>query len=267
MPVTMRRGSIALRTALAAIAAAAFIDPAAAQGVREEAFFDDFDSLDMSRWYVADGWATGDYQNCVWSSNLISAEDGVLDVGFAPVPRADRQYSCGSLQTRFALPYGTFEASLKTPTGSGLNAAFFTYIGPTQGAPHDEIDFEILLKDTGSVQTTTFVNGISGDGEVGSGQTHDLPRPSQSDFTHFAFTWTPEKIDFFIDGELVRTIDEGFKIPTNPQRIFFSLWGSDTLTDWMGPFEPVTEPIAMQVDWVAYTPLGEDCAFPQSVLC
>ncbi|MEO3997613.1 family 16 glycosylhydrolase [Mesorhizobium sp. CAU 1732] len=234
---------------------------------QQASFFDDFDTFNTQRWYVADGWATGAYQNCTWASNQVSIEDGILRVGFAPRPYKDRQYSCGALQTKQAIGHGTFEARLKTPSGSGLNAAFFSYIGPTQGKPHDEIDFEILLRDTGKVQTTTFVNGISGDGEIGSGQNHDLPYPSDSDFIDYAITWTPDKIEYFINGELVRTIDEAFRIPTNPQRIFFSLWGTDTLTDWMGPFTPVTEPIKMEVDWVGYTALGEPCQFPQSVLC
>ncbi len=42
---------------------------------------------------------------------------------------------------------------MKAATGSGLNSAFFTYIGPTDKKPHDEIDFEVLGKNTGKVQT------------------------------------------------------------------------------------------------------------------
>lgn len=234
---------------------------------QQASFFDDFDSLDTQRWYISDGWATGDYQNCTWQSGQVRVEDGMLNVGFSPEPYKERDYRCGALQTKQAIGYGTFEARLKTPTGSGLNAAFFSYIGPTQGKPHDEIDFEILLRNTGEVQTTTFVNGVSGDGEVGSGQTHELPYASNSDFIDYAVTWTPERVDYFINGELVRTIDEAFRIPTNPMRIFFSLWGTDTLTDWMGEFEPVPEQIWMQVDWVGFTAQGETCQFPQSVLC
>ncbi|WP_201776052.1 family 16 glycosylhydrolase [Devosia geojensis] len=240
--------------------------PATAQGTGAT-FFDGFDGLDLGRWYVADGWATGDYSNCTWMDDLVKAEDGLLNVGYAPVPYKERENSCGALQTRTAFGHGTFEARLKTPSGSGLNAAFFTYIGPTQGAPHDEIDFEVLLRNTGEVQTTTFVNGVSGDGEVGSGQHHALPYPSDSDFIQFAVTWAPDRIDYYINNELVRTMTEPHTIPTNPQRIFFSLWGTDTLTDWMGEFERPAEPIAMQVDWVAFTALGEECQFDESVLC
>jgi endo-1,3-1,4-beta-glycanase ExoK len=254
------------RRLLATLGALALVQaaPALAQGT---AFHDDFDALDLKRWYISDGWSNGAHQNCVWSSDQAKAADGTLNVGFAPLPKNDRQYRCGEIQTRTAFGYGTFEARMKTPAGSGLNAAFFTYIGAQQGKPHDEIDFEVLLRDTAQVDTTTFVSGKSGDGKVGSGQSHALPGPSDADFITYAFTWEPDRIRFYIDGELVRTMDDPKTIPKNPQRIFFSLWGSDTLTDWMGSFTPVAAPIALNVDWVAFTPLGEDCAFDDSILC
>lgn len=233
----------------------------------EAAFRDNFDQLDLARWYVSDGWSNGSHQNCTWSTDQAKVANGTLRVGFAPVPKGDRQYRCGEIQTRKAYGYGTFEARLKTPSGSGLNAAFFTFIGPQQGKPHDEIDFEVLLRDTSHVDTTTFVNGKSGDGTTGAGQSVPLPHASDADFITYAFTWEPDRLRFYIDGELVRTMDNPATIPSNPQRIFFSLWGSDTLVDWMGAFAPVTTPIAMEVDWVAYTPLGSDCAFDESILC
>ena len=166
----------------------ATLAPAVPVHAQQAAFFDDFDRLDTSRWYVSDGWSNGAHQNCTWSADQVWARDGLLQVGVAPLPKGDRQYRCGEIQTRQALGFGTYEARLKTPSGSGLNAAFFTYIGPQQGKPHDEIDFEILLRDTSHVDTTTFVNGVSGDGEIGSGQSHALPHGSDEDFVTFAFT-------------------------------------------------------------------------------
>ncbi|MGV8855787.1 MAG: family 16 glycosylhydrolase [Devosia sp.] len=231
------------------------------------AFHDDFDTLDTARWYASDGWSNGAHQNCTWSSDQARVADGQLHIGFAPLPKGDRQYRCGEIQTRTAFGFGTFEARMKTPSGSGLNAAFFSYIGAEQSKPHDEIDYEVLLRNTAQVDTTTFVNGKSGDGKVGSGQSLVLPGPSDGDFITYAFTWEPDRIRFYIDGKLVRTMEDPKTIPSNPQRIFFSLWGSDTLTDWMGKFTPVTAPIALDVDWVAFTPLGDACAFEQSIVC
>lgn len=253
-PLLMTLGALALAQS----------GPALAQST---AFRDDFATLDLTRWYISDGWSNGAHQNCVWSTDQAKVVDGQLNIGFAPLPKGDRQYRCGEIQTRAAYGYGTYEARMKTPSGSGLNAAFFTYIGAQQGKPHDEIDFEVLLRNTAQVDTTTFVNGKSGDGTVGSGKSHTLPGPSDADFITYAFTWEPGSLRFYLDGELVRTMNDPKTIPTNPQRIFFSLWGSDTLTEWMGSFAPVTSPIALAVDWVAFTPLGESCAFAESILC
>lgn len=238
--------------------------PAAAQ---DYSFHDDFDQLDLSRWYVSDGWANGSHQNCQWSEREVEAANGLLLVGFAPVPAGDRAYRCGEVQTRTAFGPGVFEARLKVPSGSGLNAAFFTYIGPAQGQQHDEIDFEILLKDTDQVHTTTFVNGVSGDGTIGSGEYLPLPYSAHSEFIDYAVIWTADRMDFYLNGELSRTITDPAVIPVTPQRIFFSFWGSDTLSDWMGPFSAPSERLTMEVDWVAYTAPGDDCRFPDSVLC
>ena len=236
--------------------------PAISAAAEDGSFFDGFDTLSSSRWYVSDGWANGAHQNCAWSKNEISVAEGKLSVGFTKAAGADnRDYVCGEVQTRAAFGYGTYEARLKTPKGSGLNAAFFSYIAPPKAATHDEIDFEVLLKDTSKVQT----GGFAANKGVKS-HTPDLPHPSDSDFIDYAFVWGPGSLKYYIDGKLVRSVDDPAQVQTQPQRIYFSLWGSDTLTDWMGPFtDPGT--ISMQVDWVAYTAPGDKCLFPESITC
>ena len=225
-------------------------------------FFDGFDTLSSARWYVSDVWSNGAHQNCAWSKQQISVSDGLLNVGFAKSPGADnRLYTCGEVQTKTNYGYGTYEARIKTPAGSGLNAAFFTYVAPPKAPAHDEIDFEVLLKDTSKVQTGGFSNnkGITD-------STPTLPHPSDSDFIDYAFVWAPGSLSYYADGKLLYSLPDPKQVQTLPQRIYFSLWGSDTLTDWMGPFtDPGT--IKMQVDWVAYTAPGEKCLFPQSITC
>ncbi len=258
MPQTgITLGSSALAAALVLSATAA---PALAAG--SGSFIDKFDKLDAGRWYVSDGWANGAHQNCAWSKKEVSVSDGYLNVGFTKSPGADnRDYICGELQTTTNYSFGTYEARVKTPAGSGLNAAFFTYVAPPKASVHDEIDFEALLKDTSKVQTGGFANnkGVKS-------QTPDLPYPSDSDFIDYAFVWSPDKLQYYVNGKLVHEVTDVAQVQTQPQRIYFSLWSSDTLTDWMGPFsDPGT--VKMQVDWVAYTAPGDKCLFPESITC
>ncbi|MGB3313719.1 MAG: family 16 glycosylhydrolase [Albidovulum sp.] len=233
----------------------------AASAQAGESFHDDFDRFDRSRWYVSDGWANGDWQNCQWSERAVRQKDSMLTLSFTPGKSATHDYLCGEVQTRESYGYGTYEARLKTGKGSGLNAAFFSYIGPQQQQPHDEIDVEILLKDTSQVSLNTYVAG-----KPFNGGTAAIP-PADQGFNTYAFIWEPDRLRWFVNGKLVHEAADADQLPITPQRIFFSLWGSDTLTDWMGPFTPPTEPVTMEVDWIAYTKASEPCRFPQSVLC
>ena len=236
--------------------------PAAAQAATGTSFFENFDALSTSRWYISDGWRNGAHQNCGWSKQQISVTSGVLNVGFTKAPGADGTlYQCGELQSKAYYSYGTYEARIKTPKGSGLNAAFFSYVSTPNAPKHDEIDFEVLLKDTTKVQT----GGFAADKGIPV-STPTLPNPSDADFINYAFVWAPGKLAYYANGKLLYQITNPAQVQTEPQKIYFDLWGTDTLSDWMGPFkDPGT--IKMQVDWAAYTAPGEKCLFPQSITC
>ena len=61
-------------------------------------------------------------------------------------------------------------------------------------------------------------------------------------------------------------LDNPAKLPTNAQKIFVSLWGTDTLKNWMGALS-YTQPASLQVDRIAFTAERDACQWPQSVAC
>jgi endo-1,3-1,4-beta-glycanase ExoK len=191
----------------------------------------------------------------------VKAEGGALQLGFAEGKTADRNYVCGEIQTKARFGYGTYEVRMKTATGPGLNSAFFSYIGPTDKKPWDEIDFEVLGKNSDQVQLNQYVNGKGGNEKL-------VPVAGGADkgFNDYAFIWEENRLRYFVNGKLVHEVTDKTKIPTNAQKIFLSLWGTDTLKQWMGAFS-YAGPATMTVDRVAYTALGEDCRFPESILC
>ncbi|TKA95176.1 glycosyl hydrolase family protein [Cereibacter changlensis] len=224
-------------------------------------FFDPFDRLSQSRWFVSDGWTNGEHQNCTWARRAVGLTDGVLRLTYIPDPKGQNANLCSEIQTNAVFSHGTYEARMKTDhRQSGLNAAFFTYIGPVHKKPHDEIDFEILTRNTSSVDVNTYVSG-----KPQNGRKVALPTPSDQDFHIYSFTWEPDRLRWYIDGKLMHEATEN--LPVTPQKIFFSHWSTDRLTEWMGPFMAPAEPVALEVDWVAFTKTGEPCQFPDSVLC
>jgi len=245
-----------------ALALAGIAIGAAPKDAPSASFRDDFDRFDRERWYVADGWANGEHQNCTWSKRQLDLAGGVLTLSFEKREAKDRQYACAEIQSHKRFSYGTYEARLKTDVGSGVNAAFFTYIGPAQGEPHDEIDFEVLTKDTSKVSVNTFVGG-----KPKNGAEVDVSGGTDAGFNDYAFVWEEDRLRWYVNGELKHEAKSPAELPSRPQKIFFSLWGSDTLDDWMGVFADPGRKLTMDVDWVAFTALGDKCQFPGSVAC
>jgi endo-1,3-1,4-beta-glycanase ExoK len=234
---------------------------AIAQPASSTSFVENFDMLDRSIWYISDGWNNGAHQNCTWSKDQVKVDGGSLQLSFSEGQSKDRNYLCGEIQTKKRYGYGTYEARMKAGTGSGLNSAFFTYIGPADKQQQDEIDFEVLGKNAGQVQVNQYVKAKGGNEKliaVGSN--------ADEGFNDYAFVWEPGRLRYYLNGKLVQDVTDPSKIPSSPQKIFFSLWGSDTLTDWMGRFA-YTKPTTLEVERVAYTAAGDKCQFPQSVAC
>ncbi|MBS1302159.1 family 16 glycosylhydrolase [Loktanella sp. SALINAS62] len=226
----------------------------------QDSFFDDFDRLDRKRWYVSDGWTNGAHQACWWSSRAIDIRDSHLVLSLQSSDDPDQPYICGEVQTQKRFRHGTFEARFRTDNASGVNAAFFTYIGEVHKKPHDEIDVEVLTRDPGRVEFNTFI-----DGKMRNGGAAELPQPADAVFHHYAFIWDETRVRWYVDGELVHEASaEGM---TDAQKIYFSHWNTNTLTEWMGNFNDPRRPLEMHVDWVAWTAPGEDCQFEQSILC
>jgi endo-1,3-1,4-beta-glycanase ExoK len=225
-----------------------------------ESFFDDFTgSLNLNRWYISDGWVNGDHQNCTWTADRLGLTDDILTLSLTDQPRGERDYSCAEIQTIQRFGYGTFEALMKIPATSGLNSNFFSHVGAPQGEPHNEIDFEFLGRMPDTVQLNYYANGEGGHEEI-------VPVPEAGErFRRYAFVWEPGRLRWYVDDELLlETTDTG---PTEPQKIYFSIWGTDTLVEWLGPFEYPGEPLVMSVDWVAFTAAGEPCQFEASIVC
>lgn len=225
-------------------------------------FFDPFDSLDRERWFISDGWSNGDWMNCTWSRDAVAIEDGSLVLRYIAASDPSQGYLCGEVQTRPTFGFGTYEVRMRTMRGSGFNAAFFTYIGPVHERPHDEIDVEILLRDPGRATFNTYVSGSPENGGSAA-----LDPDADAEFVHYAFTWDQDGIRWFVNGQEVHRTTDGTPRPSETQKIYASLWGSGTFTDWMGPFDASAVPMHLEIDWIGFTRLGETCVFPESILC
>jgi len=231
--------------ASAALASAAVAMPAAAQ--EGAPFIERFQTLDETRWVVADGWSNGEATANDWRRSQIQHRPGGVEITLARTAGGERRFSSSELQSRDYYDGGYFEVRMRAPRGSGLVTGFFTYVRPGNESTWEEIDIEILGRDTRSIQFTYFHRG---EHHV---TTVPLPFDAAKGFHTYGFEWTPSAIRWYVDGRLLHEeTGANGPLPRRPQRLYLHLWNSETLTSWLGPILPWEGPWRLAVSCVAH---------------
>lgn len=239
------------RLLLAALALSAGL-AGATPALGQEPFIDRFQTLDETRWRVSDGWSNGEWTANDWRRTQIRHAPGDLQVTLARTRGGDKRFSSGELQSDMAFHYGYFEIRMRAPRGSGLVSGFFTYTRAGGTQTWDEIDIEILGRNTRAVQFTYFSRGIR------YITTQRLPFDASQGMHTYGFEWTPGAIRWYVDGVLFHEeTGERGPLPQSEQRLYLHLWNSETLRGWLGPILPWDGPWRMEVSCVAYAPSYE----------
>lgn len=205
-----------------------------------ETQLNEFDSIN---WEKAD-WANGGQFNCGWKPAHVTFDGGIMTLTLNNEKSYGKPYTSGEFRSKKTYGYGTFEAKMKAAKGDGIVSSFFTY---TNNPRWDEIDFEILGKDTKKVQVNYFVDG-KGDHE----KLIDLGFDAAEDFHIYKFVWTKGKIEWYVDGKKIHTAT-GSNLPIYPQQIMVNLWPGIGVDSWLKPFNYKDE-LKAQYDYIKYTP-------------
>ncbi|WP_285600245.1 glycoside hydrolase family 16 protein [Kineosporia sp. NBRC 101731] len=228
---------------------------APAQEAASSGFVDNLDGFDSGRWHQADGWSNGGMFDVGWRADHLQFGNGVmssiLDTASCPGGCSGKSYASGEYRNNDLLSYGRFEVRMKAVQRPGTVTSFFTYTGPSDGQAWDEIDVEILGKDTTKMQTNYFTDGVGGHETV-----IDLGFDASAGFHDFAIEWWNQgTINWFVDGRLVHQ-EDGSRgpLPTRPQRIMMNLWPGTGVDSWLEPFTNPGRPLTAQYDWVKYSP-------------
>lgn len=121
-------------------------------------------------------------------------------------------------------------------------SSFFTYTGPTDGTPWDEIDIEFLGKDTTKVQFNYYTNGVGNHEKI-----VNLGFDAANSYHTYAFDWQPNSIKWYVDGQLKHTVTT--QIPQTSEKIMMmNLWNGAGVDEWLG-----VTPLHAHYNWVRYT--------------
>ncbi len=179
----------------------------------------------------SDGWSNGSMFNCTWRKSNASISDGSMKLtidsdGDFTVP----PYSGAEFRSKGFYGFGMYEVVMKPIKNDGVVSSFFTYTGPSDKNPWDEIDIEFLGKDTTKVQFNYFTDGKGGHEYI-----YDLGFDASEDFHTYGFDWQADSITWYVDGEAVYTADKN--LPSTPGKIMMNVWPGTGVDGWLNAFD------------------------------
>lgn len=179
--------------------------------------------MDFKNWKTAVSPNTvylGDPSTADW---VASGEPKQYDTSQAMLTMA--QGSFGTvLSSTVYMWYGNVKARLKTSRGKGVVTAFILF-----SDVQDEIDYEWVGVNLEQSQTNYY---SLGNPTYTNGGNSTMTN-SYDNFHDYEINWTPDKIDWIIDGNVTRTkkrsdtynsTSHSWDFPQTPSRVQFSLW-------------------------------------------
>lgn len=223
-----------------------------------EPFVDRFDRTNIAgRWFVSDGWSNGKWMANDWRRGAVEAGKGQMALNLKRAPRgSDYALMSGEVRTHDFMRYGYFEVRMRVPRGTGTVSGVFTYADRTKGVKPNEIDIEILGKNTRAAELTIHENGRS------TSKIVTLPFDASEGFHTYGFDWQPEYVRWYVDGVLAhQETGTAARNLVRPQQLILNLWGSRELKAWVGPLDIKQGPWRLDFSCVAHAPAfaGEIC--------
>lgn len=220
-------------------------------------FTENLNAANPSMFYISDGWANGSDFGVAWKASNVEFNNGVmalrLDNVGCPANCLGKPFASGEYATNTKYGFGRVEARMKVAKGTGLVTSLFTYYNPDPSVKlNDEIDIEILGKDTTKLEVNYFTAGVGNHSTI-----IDLGFDAALDFHNYAFEWSPTFIKWYVDGQLVHT-ETGSRgpLPTNPGHIMVNFWAGANAAEqyWTGKFIYPGSPVRAYYDWIKFTP-------------
>jgi hypothetical protein len=152
---------------------------------------------------------------------------------------------CGQIDSAYgSYFYGRYRTRMMLSAEQGVVNSIFFY-GP---GGESEIDIEYLSKENEVPQLHLIAHPNNGTPCGGAThKCHKLAFDPAIEYHTYGFDIHPDRVDFFVDEQLVATIYEN--IPQNPGALIFNNWA---IGDWAGPAPQYQN--VMYVDWAKYEP-------------
>jgi beta-glucanase (GH16 family) len=208
------------------------------------------------------------YFNSTPDSSLWASEAGTIEYdtengAIFTIPK--KGYS-PTLTTQFYFFWGRTEVIMKTANGTGIVSSI------VYGSDDlDEVDWEFLGGNTIEAQTNYYGKGVTT--VYDHGANFNATGNIQTEWHNYTNVWTEEKLEWWLDGTLVRTLlpadaNDTWSYPQTPMSLRLGIWaGGDSsqaagTIEWAGgETDYSTAPFTMYVKSVRITDYSKGTAY------
>ncbi|KAL9100290.1 MAG: hypothetical protein Q9187_009384 [Circinaria calcarea] len=139
-----------------------------------------------------------------------------------------------TIQSNFYIFFGVVEVWMKAATGQGVISSIVL-----QSDDLDEVDWEFIGGNNTHAQTNYFGKGNTTSYDRAVYYPVDKP---QEYFHNYTTLWTAEKLEWYIDGNLVRTLlykeaNQGKNFPQTPMNVRIGVWAGGDSANRNGTIE------------------------------
>ena len=206
-----------------------------------------------------------------WDSNLalfsqetVAFEAGVLALRLLPAPAGTvddtgsrKQFLGAEVRSKQTLTYGRVRARVQFAQGSAVVSALVTIYTPWPADNWNELDIEVL----GAPPTSTQLNVMVYTGQAVTPPVTQSVAPTQdplkvdlgfdpaTSFHIYEMEWTPERVRFLVDAQVVRVWTSRIDRLTLPQNVLLTIWASSSAA-WAGAVNADTGQAKALFDWV-----------------
>jgi beta-glucanase (GH16 family) len=146
----------------------------------------------------------------------------------------DKRYDSPTIQSNFYIFFGIVEIHMKAASGTGVISSIVL-----ESDDLDEVDWEFLGGNSTHVESNYFGKGntTSFDRAI----YHPVDNP-QENFYNYTVHWTADKIDWYIESKLVRTLpyasaNDGKNFPQTPMNVRLGIWSGGDASNSNGTIE------------------------------
>jgi beta-glucanase (GH16 family) len=234
--------------------------------IRFDEMWDEFDgrTLDTNKWTVGMHWWQG-RQPAWFSPKNVEVRGGQLHLTMRkePVPdqmkaRGYHDYTSAALHTKARSSYGYYEVKAR-PMNSGGSSSFWFQQEDQKTFPKwsTEIDvFELCGRsDAHDRRYYMTVHVFSTPEEKRHwqvGSYWESPKRFAENFHVFGFEWDPAELRWYVDGVLVRTVQN-----THWHQPLFLIFDSETMPEWFGMPNDADLPSTFSIEYVRAWKRGE----------